>query len=150
MEVEVNGSGACKRGADQWSDLEGLVGEVRDTLRNGGRSGIVSLPQVDLPDEVFEEILGRSGPPQIFLKQFRSVTDGVAASQQQITDGGVMLKSISGRPLIGDFDFTLHDLDSHPLTKELGVKCQTTHVAFEIEMDFVLNDGRVLWQGPVA
>ena len=78
------------------------------------------------------------------------MTDGVVASQQQITDGGVKLKNIRGRPLIGEFNFTLHHLDSHPLTKELGVECQTTHLAFEIEMDFVLNDGRVLWQGPAG
>ena len=50
MEVEVNGSGTCERGADRWSDLAGLVGDVRDTLRNGGRSGILSLPELDLPE----------------------------------------------------------------------------------------------------
>jgi len=149
MEVDTNGNGGCRRGEDRWNDLDSLVGEVQGALDHG-RSGLVTLPELEVPDEVFAEILGRSGPPQIFLRQFRSVSDGVVASQQQITDGGVTVKRLSGRPLLGDFEFKLHHLDSHPLTEELGVESQTTHLAFEIEMDFVLNDGRVLWQGPVA
>jgi hypothetical protein len=76
------------------------------------------------------------------------VSDGERASGQQITDGGVTLKRISGRPLLADFEFTLHELDSHPVAEELGVRSQTTSLAFEVEMDFVLDDGRVLWEAP--
>jgi hypothetical protein len=56
------------------------------------------------------------------------------------------VKRISGRPLLSEFKFKLHPLDSHPIADELGVQDQTTRLAFEVEMDFVLEDGRVLWQ----
>jgi hypothetical protein len=105
---------------------------------------------LELPDAIFSEILKRGGPPQIFLKQFRSVSNGERASEQQITDGTVTVKRISGRPLLSEFQFRLHRLDSHPVAAELGVENQTTRLAFEIEMDFVLEDGRVLWQAPLG
>src|SRR5439155_1167057 len=76
--------------------------------------------------------------------------DGERASQQKITDAGVTVKRISGRPLLGEFEFTLHHLDSHPVGRELGVQSQVTRLAFEIEMDFVLDDGQVLWQGTAS
>jgi hypothetical protein len=153
MEVAVNGNGGPRRGDDEWTDLDGVLGMVREVLNangNGNGSRVLSLPDLELPDEVFDEILERAGPSQIFLKQFRSVSDGVIASQQQITDGRVTLKRIAVRPLVGDFQVTLHQLGSHPVIEELGVQSQTTHLAFEVDMDFVLNDGRVLWQGPVS
>jgi hypothetical protein len=124
--------------ASEWHDLEGLTSVVKgfDVARG-------------LPDELFRAIVDRSGPPQLFLKQFRSVAQGELASQQQITDGGVTLKRISGRPLLAEFEFKLHDLDSHPVRSELGVQSQTTSLAYEVEMDFVLDDGHVLWEaGP--
>ena len=61
-----------------------------------------------------------------------------------------LVKRISGRPLLGEFEFTLHHLDSHPVGRELGVQSQVTRLAFEIEMDFVLDDGQVLWQGTAS
>lgn len=134
------------RGDEQWTDLSGLAREVRRAL-GGGRSEFVALKELELPDELFDDIVRSGGPPQIFLKQFRSVSDGERASQQKITDAGVTVKRITGRPLLGDFEFTLHHLDSHPVATELGVESQVTRLAFEIELDFVLNDGRVLWPG---
>ncbi len=130
----------------EWEDLDGLVDVVRRELR-GGQSDLVSLPGLDLPDQVFADILGSSGPPQIFLKQFRSVAGGKRASQQQITDAGATVKRIRGGRLPGEFEFRQHHLDSHPIVEELGVQDQVTSLAFEVEMDFVLGDGRVLWEG---
>jgi hypothetical protein len=145
IEVTRASTGSVRRGDDQWEDLDGLAQEVRRVL-GGGQSKYVALPELSLPDELFGDILRRGGPPQIFLKQFRSVSDGERASQQKVTDAGVTVKRICGRPLFGDFEFKLHHLDSHPVASELGVQSQVTHLAFEIEMDFVLNDGQVLWE----
>jgi hypothetical protein len=136
IEMTRTTAGALRRDTSaEWHDLRGLTSLVRGLDATRG-----------LPDEVFKAIVERSGPPQLFLKQFRSVARGVLASQQQITDGGVTLKRISGRPLLADFHFTLHKLDSHPIGRELGVKDQDTSVAYEVEMDFVLDDGHVLWE----
>jgi hypothetical protein len=146
IEVTRVSTGSAGRGDDRWEDLGGLAREVGRVL-GGGESEFVTLPGLELPDELYDDILRRGGPPQIFLKQFRSVSDGERASQQKITDAGVTVKRTTGRPLLGDFEFNLHHLDSHPVASELGVQSQVTRLALEIEMDFVLNDGQVLWQG---
>jgi hypothetical protein len=52
--------------------------------------------------------------------------------------------------LPGEFDLKLHELSSHPIGEKLGIKDQPTSLAFEIRMDFVLEDGRVLWEGTTA
>ena len=149
MEVTPRTAGPLQRGESRWDDLDGLVDAVRGELR-GNQSELPGLEDLALPDSLFADILGRGGPPQMFLKQFRSVAGGRLASQQQITDAGVTLKRISGWDLLGEFEFKRHHLDSHPITDELGVEDQVTSLGFEIEMDFVLRDGQVLWQGPAG
>jgi len=41
---------------------------------------------------------------------------------------------------------TIDDIDSQPLRDELGLVSQTTSFAFQVEMDFVVETGEVLWQ----
>jgi uncharacterized protein with NAD-binding domain and iron-sulfur cluster len=143
IEVSRAAAGEVKRGGARWGGLGELVDDARGVLRK-----LHADSPLELPDAIFEDIMRRGGPPQIFLKQFRSVSDGERASEQQITDGTVTVNRISGRPLLSEFQFKLHHLDSHPVAAELGVADQATRLAFEIEMDFVLEDGRVLWQAP--
>jgi uncharacterized protein with NAD-binding domain and iron-sulfur cluster len=149
IEVTRASNGPSPRGEPLWEDLGGFAAALRRVLRER-RSELIAHPELRLPDEVFEHIVRNGGPPQLFLKQFRSVDDGGRASSQQITDGGVTLTDIKGCPLLADFEFTLHELDSHPVAKELGVHCQTTSIAFEVEMNFVLDDGHVLWEAPAG
>ena len=58
------------------------------------------------------------------------------------------MNRIKGWELLGEFDYKLQHLDSHPLAEELGLRDQTTSLAFAIEVDFTLENGHVLWQGP--
>lgn len=148
IEVAPVSSGSFQRSGERWDDLDTVLAEVQRALGTGD-SEFVDLPGLELPDQIYEAILGRSGPPQIFLKQFRSVSDGERASQQQITDAGSTVKRLVGWPLLGKYDFKLHELDSHPVAKELGVHShQVTPLAFEFDVDFVLNEGQVVWQAP--
>ena len=133
----------------EWEDLDSVMDAIRHELR-GGRSGLLTTAGLDLPDKLFDDIVGSSSPPQIFLKQFRSVAGGKRASQQQITDAGTTVRRIKVGRLPGRFDFRQQHLDSHPILSELGVKDQVTSLAFRAELDFVLGDGRVLWQGPAG
>ena len=64
-----------------------------------------------------------------------------------VADAGVTVKRTGGRPLLGEFKFNLHHYASPPVARELGVQSQVTRLALESEMEFVLNDGQVLWQG---
>ena len=145
IEVTSTTAGAMTAGDARWENLSELVADVRRALTVQGAPAAAD-PGLALPDSVFEEIISRGGPPQFYLRQFRSLADGLRASSQQITDAGVTVNRIVGRPLTSGFEFSLQQLDSHPVAAELGLKDQRTRAAFEIEMDFVLEDGEVLWE----
>ncbi|MEA2451234.1 MAG: hypothetical protein QOG63_3166, partial [Thermoleophilaceae bacterium] len=148
IEVTPRSGDPYGRGRRAWSGVDGLATAVQDVLRRRA-SEFVAHAGLELPDRVFTDIVRRGGPPQIYLKQFRSIARGDRASSLQITESGVTLKRITGRPLPAEFDVTLHHLDSHPVEAELGIRSQRTRLAFEVEMDFVLDEGTVLWQAPV-
>ncbi len=148
IEVAANGSGAVDVAEARWSDLGDVLAAAQRALSEPGvyASDSATDSQLELPDGLFEEIVRSGQLPQFFLRQFRSVLDSRRASAQQITDAGVAVQRISGHRLRSRFDFSLDQLDSHPIAAELGVESQTTCIAFELQMDFVLEDGAVLWE----
>lgn len=83
--------------------------------------------------------------PHVFLKQVRSIEDGTEAALQQITECFYEVLSIRGRPLLREFTLTVAEPDSHPLASELGLRSQSLNLGYEVEMDFLVGDGRVLW-----
>ena len=141
--IKAKSGGAIATGEVCWEDLGGILADARLAL---AVPGVAAEPQLELSESAFEDILRWSGPPQFFLRQFRSITDGRRASGQQITDSRVTVQRIVGRPLLSQFEFALRHLDSHPIAAELGVRSQRPRFALKLEMDFVLEDGAVLWQ----
>ena len=84
--------------------------------------------------------------PIIFLKQFRSVSDGRAASVQEITGAKTKVTRLKPlQPLSKKYQLTVHPLDSHPITSELGLTNQTLSAGFQVKMDFTLRNGITLW-----
>jgi uncharacterized protein with NAD-binding domain and iron-sulfur cluster len=144
IEVTTATSGSVDTGAVRWKNLDDVVADAHRALREPGMG--VDERELELPDSVFEDIARSGQMPQFCLRQFRSVVDSQRASGQQITDAGVAVQRIVGRPLLSKFDFALEQLDSHPIGAELGVENQSTRIAFEVRMDFVLQDGDVLWE----
>ena len=134
-----------------WDNLDDAVNYTQDLLTRRAPGllalpGLSGQPELRLPDALFAQIKLSGGPPNFFLKQFRDVADGRRARAQQITRAGVTVNRISAKPLLGDFAVRLQQLDSHPLTSELGLQDQVVPGGLEIKMDFVLDDGDVLWQ----
>jgi hypothetical protein len=133
-----------------WQNLETLVTVAERELLKAQLEPL-GMPGLALPDSPLADVLLKRSLPMFFLRQFRSVMDGRLASQQQVTDGGTTMKpGMRWARLPGTFDLTLHALGSHPVTQRLGVQEQPTDIAFEVRMDFVLEDGRVLWEGASA
>jgi hypothetical protein len=58
----------------------------------------------------------------------------------------VSVRQLKGWPLLSQFEFTVTQRDSHPVATELGLQDQTVRMAFELQMDFVLEVGSVLWE----
>jgi hypothetical protein len=83
--------------------------------------------------------------PGVFLKQFREPGDGRLAALQQITEVTYQVVRLKAKPMLAPYELTVHDLDSHPVRQELGLESQTLDFAYEVQMDFNVQDGRVLW-----
>jgi hypothetical protein len=147
-------------GAD-WRDfLEVIAGSPRPTAtppeRSSGPLPLVRHLVGDMPEltEGAEVVLGdlqlttgligdllagRVG--QVFLKQFRDATDGTRACYQAVVEAPVQIRRVESSLSPRDWSIKVHPLDSHPIGDELGVTGQTATVAFDIEIDFVVENG---------
>ncbi len=99
---------------------------------------------------LFTQWASNGGASQIFLKQFMDAANPINACFQQIlqTDFSVTLKPIwdAFAPILCDYDVTISQLDTHPVSTQLGIYTQTVHGAFRIEADLVqLANGQILW-----
>jgi hypothetical protein len=133
-------------GDERLDGLSEVVAAAQQALTAPG-SGIAADPELLLSEGIFDDILRLKGAPQFYLRQFRKIEDGLCASPRQITSSAVTVKKIQGRRLRSTFGFELEPLDSHPVAAELGIKNQSVGVAFELKMDFILENGHVLWEG---
>jgi hypothetical protein len=104
------------------------------------------LGDLDLARSVFDDVFANR-MPNIFLKQFRSVQDGLSASLQQIVQLDYAVHNLSAEPMLLEHQLTVHKLDSHPIATELGLRDQTLTIAYKVQMDFDVGWGQVLWDG---
>jgi len=146
IKVTAANRGGLAIGEERWDGLSEVVAAAQQALMVPGADA-ASDPQLALPERIFDDVLRLKGAPQFYLRQFRWIEDGLRASPRQITSSGVTIKRIEGRRLRSTFDFELEPLDSHPVAAELGLNNQRTRVAFELEMDFVLENGEAVWEG---
>jgi len=105
----------------------------------------LSFVENDIRD-LFNLFVSPTSTPVVFLKQFRSVSNGLEASLQEITGAKsslTVLKSL--QPVPTKYQLTIHHLDSHDITTDLGVTNQTLSAGFEITMNFTLQNGITLW-----
>ena len=78
---------------------------------------------------------------QVFLKQFRDAGDGTRACYQAVVEAPVRIGQVSTLPAQNDHRIRVHPLDSHPIGQELGLADQQAEVSFEVEIDFIVEDG---------
>ena len=122
-------------------DREGpaeFVSYLAGAPRGNGDEPVV--PSLDLAADLLKDVLTGRGM-QVFLKQFRDVADGGDACFQSVVEAPVQMERVSVRPLRRDWAVTIHPLDSHPIAEDLGVSSQVASRAFDLDMDFVLEDG---------
>jgi acetoacetate decarboxylase len=141
--LEITGR---ERGIDLESALHGLVDVAKHAAEDlfTRREGELVLPDLHFTEELVRDLRGH-GFPQVFLKQFRSVEDGLAAALQQIVEVRYEVTRLHAAPMLGTYDLRVKRLDSQPLVDELGLEDQTLHLAYEVDMDFTLGGGRVVW-----
>jgi hypothetical protein len=88
--------------------------------------------------------------PEVFMKQYRDVRDATDACYQAIVEVPNVVKKIAGLPLSDKYNFKLEQVASHPLGEQLGLKSQESAFSFWLKMDFVVEDGKVIWQAPAG
>ncbi len=133
-------------GEDPWYD--GIVHLARDVGRRllaGDGDGDEEMdPSFRLAGGLAGDLVHRR-LRHVFLKQVRSIKNGTTAALQQVTQCNYEIERIRGRPRLCEFSLTVERLDSHPVISELGLQTQSLHLGYEIEMDFRVGDGEVLW-----
>ena len=147
-------------GAD-WRDFLEIVAAPRRTAREAepATTGLLGLARHlvgDLPgleageDLVVADIRLTSGllgelalnrVGQVFLKQFRDAADGTRACYQSVVEAPLQVTRVRSVPSLHDWTIRVHPLDSHPIDRELGIADQQAALAFDIEIDFVVEDG---------
>ncbi len=115
------------------------AGTVADDALRRLLRGEVTLPARSLLDEVARTVVDHQ-LLQVAARQFRTPRgDGSAGSSVELVELTSKFDTFHARPLHHGFDFTLHDLDSHPLTRTLGIASQTVPFAVEVTADFTLS-----------
>jgi hypothetical protein len=120
------------------------AGELGEALASGiadvisGR--VPEIADVSLVGDFVESLLAGRGR-QVLLKQFRDAADGRRACYQAVVEAPVRMTRVRGRPSLQPWELVVHDLDSHPIARELGIRSQRAQLAFELELDFVCGEG---------
>jgi uncharacterized protein with NAD-binding domain and iron-sulfur cluster len=113
-----------------------LAGDVLQ--RNA--EGEVVVGAVRLAARLMDDLLdGRVR--QVFLKQFRDAADGNRACYQSVIEAPVEVRRSSLRPSSRRWEVKIFPLDSHPIGQEMGIASQTALLAFDGELDMVVENG---------
>lgn len=86
--------------------------------------------------------------PAIFLKQFLDAAAGGAAAYQAIVGANIVVPSFRNGARLGDrWRLRLHDLDSHPMARELGISDgDEPLLSYYMDFDFEITAGKELWR----
>ena len=86
--------------------------------------------------------------PSVLLKQFRSISDAKTACYQALVEAPFRINTFhKGGLLLNDYELSLEQMDSFPLTADLGIKSgQKSKVSFWLELDFTLELGKEIWK----
>jgi uncharacterized protein with NAD-binding domain and iron-sulfur cluster len=125
-----------------FDNLGALLGALWSTLRDD--DGLL-IPTPSLALDLLKDAFGAE-LPELFFKQIRSADDAGTAALQQVVLSAAKIQRLSGRPLFGEYQLEVRDLDSCPVIRELGLRDQRVPMGFKVEMDFVQEPGRVIWE----
>jgi hypothetical protein len=131
---------------DRAADRQALDGPLQITRFLAGdvlqrnAEGEVVIGGVQLAAGLVDDLLdGRVR--QVFLKQFRDAADGNRACYQSVIEAPVEVRRSSIRPSPHRWEVTIFPLDSHPIEQEMGITSQTPLLAFDGELDMVVDNG---------
>ena len=105
------------------------------------------IPDLQFAENLFDDVY-KMQIPQIFLKQSRSMVDGLKADYQAIIKAPARINDLQSITELPDYRITIHHQDSYPIFDDMGIKNQQSLISFNVKMDFTIENGQVLWEGP--
>ena len=84
--------------------------------------------------------------PQLFLKQFRDISDGNKACYQAITESMGHVAKFRSLPHFVEYGMEIESLASSPVCEDFGINPKQTILGAQIEIDLKINPGKTLWQ----
>jgi uncharacterized protein with NAD-binding domain and iron-sulfur cluster len=122
----------------------GVAGDLGHSVAGGIadliHARIPEVADVSLVGDFVDSLIAGRGR-QVLLKQFRDAVDGKRACYQAVVEAPVKMTRVRGRPSLRSWEVTIHDLDSHPIRKELGLSSQRAAMALDLELEFVCGQG---------
>jgi hypothetical protein len=132
--------------ARSWSSIEEIFNTITREFPAQDNGAFV-IPGVQMSANLFDDFFRRQ-IPQVFLKQSRSMVDGLKADYQAVIRAPAHINNLKSITELPEYRVTIHHQDSYPLFDDLGVKSQKSLMSFEAKMDFTIENGQVLWEGP--
>jgi hypothetical protein len=140
IDVSAGAPRATAAPPQQSSGPLGLVRHLVGDMPGLAEGAELIVGDIKLTTGLIADLLaGRVG--QVFLKQFRDATDGTRACYQAVVEAPVQIRRVESTLSERDWSIRVHSLDSHPIGFELGIDDQSAKLAFDIEIDFVVEDG---------
>ncbi|MFN8491622.1 MAG: hypothetical protein U0350_28750 [Caldilineaceae bacterium] len=138
--------GVVSRGsARELTTLADFLHEIQGVLFAHDQAGNMLIPGLELAEDLFDEMLAHQ-TRQVFLKQFRSATESLAACYQAIIEAQAKVTEFKAVALLPSYQFVLHPLDSHPIFNELGLQNQAVNYGFRVDLSFEEERGSIIWQ----
>ncbi|MDX1415536.1 MAG: hypothetical protein R3293_15180 [Candidatus Promineifilaceae bacterium] len=139
--VEPNSEPQVK---NEWQSMSDAHDEIKELLWDLDEGEII-IPGFHLAEDLWQDIT-KEEINQVFLKQFRSATEGSGAAFQNINEVRSKVTRFGGASFNNKHKLTLHALDSHPITKELGIEDQESLLSWKVDMDFTQGISDIIWQ----
>ena len=127
-----------------WDSPQQILEELKQQVA-GLEKGSFLIPGLQFAENLFTDAF-KMQIPQIFLKQTRSMVDGIKSDYQAIIKSPARINALNGLIELPDYRVTIHHQDSYPLFDDLGIKSQKSLMSFEVKMDFTIENGQVLWE----
>lgn len=132
-----------------WNSLGEVFADLKNLIFDTGHDGTIILPGLQMAENLFEDLM-KHQLPEVFMKQYRDARDATDACYQAIVEIPNVVKKFAGLPLPDKYNFNLEEVASHPIGEQLGLKSQEAALSFWLKMDFVVEDGKVIWQAPTG
>lgn len=148
LELKQDDSASDQPRQTSWGTVEEAFNDLKSLIFDK-QDGTIILPGLQMAENLFADLKNHQ-VPEVFMKQYRDVGNANQACYQAIVEVPTVVKKFAGGHLPDKYHLKFEEVASHPIGQQLGLKDQQSVFNFWLKMDFVVEDGRVIWQAPTG